>query len=68
MKIVVAADENTSLTDYILNYLKSKNHEIILLGDLKEKNGKWVEIGLEAAKMVADKKVDQGVIFCWSGT
>lgn len=68
MKIVVASDERTHLTDFVVDYLKSKNHEIILIGDLKEKNGKWVEIGLEAAKIVADKKVDQGIIFCWSGT
>lgn len=68
MRIVVASDEKTPLTDFVVDYLKSKNHEIIVLGDLKEKNGKWVEIGFEAAKMLADKKVDQGVIFCWSGT
>lgn len=68
MKIVVASDEKTPLTDFVTEYLISKNHELVLLGDLKEKNGKWVDIGIEAAKMVADKKVDQGVIFCWSGT
>src|SRR3989338_3364499 len=68
MKIVVASDEKTPLTDFVIEYLQSKNHEIILLGDLKENNGKWVEIGRDAAKMVVDKKVDQGILFCWSGT
>jgi len=68
MKIVVASDEKTSLTDFVVDYLKSHDHEITLLGDLKEKNGKWAEIGKEAATLVAEKKAEQGVIFCWSGT
>lgn len=68
MKLVVASDEKTPLTDFVIDYLKSKGADILVLGDLKEKNGKWVEIGIKAAKMVANKKVDQGVLFCWSGT
>ena len=68
MKLVVASDEKTELTDFVLEYLESKGHDLILLGDLVEKNGKWVEIGMEAGKMVAEGKVDGGVIFCWSGT
>ena len=68
MKLVVASDEKTPLTDFVIDYLKSKGAEIILIGDLKNKNGKWVEIGVKAAKMVADKKADQGVLFCSSGT
>lgn len=68
MKLVIASDEKTPLTDFVIDYLKSKGAEIILLGDLRTKNGKWVEIGMEVAKMVADRKVDQGVLFCWSGT
>lgn len=68
MKIVVASDEKTPLTDFVISYLKTKGHKLTLLGDLLEKNGKWVEIGKQAARMVAKKKVDQGVLFCWSGT
>lgn len=68
MKLVIASDERTPLTDFVSDYLKSKGYEIILVGALKEKNEKWVEIGFEAAKMVANKKVDQGILFCWSGT
>jgi ribose 5-phosphate isomerase B len=68
MKLVIASDEKTPLTDFVIDYLKSKMHRIILLGDLKKKNSKWVEIGIEAAKMIADKKVDQGILFCWGGT
>src|SRR5581483_5045003 len=68
MKIMVASDERTHLTDFTVNYLKHKGHEIVLEGDLVKKDGKWVEIGKRAGEMVAKKKVDQGILFCWSGT
>jgi ribose 5-phosphate isomerase B len=68
MKLVVASDERTHLTDSVVRYLEEKGHELLLLGDLVEKNGKWAEIGKEAAQKVAAGAVDQGIIFCWSGT
>lgn len=68
MKIIVASDEKTPLTDFVVNYLKNKGHKITLFGDLVNKNGKWVEIGKGAAKRVANGEVDLGVLFCWSGT
>lgn len=68
MKLVVASDEKTPLNDYVISYLKSLGHEIFLKGDLDSPNGKWADISLEAAKMVTTGVVDQGIIFCWSGT
>lgn len=52
MKIVVASDERTALTDFVVEYLKHKGHEIILDGDLVKKDGKWVEIGRKVGEMV----------------
>jgi ribose 5-phosphate isomerase B len=70
MKLVVASDEKTNLTDSVVNYLKGKKHDLILLGDLvnKKNKWKWAEIGKEAAQKVVSGKVDQGILFCWSGT
>lgn len=69
MKIVVASDERTKLTDFVLDYLKSLGHELVLLGTLGEAiSDRWVEIGKEAALMVAEGEVERGVLFCWSGT
>ncbi|MEK7112937.1 MAG: RpiB/LacA/LacB family sugar-phosphate isomerase [Patescibacteria group bacterium] len=70
MKLVVASDEKTHLTNSVVSYLKKKGYELTLLGDLIDKNKrwKWVDIGVEAAKKVVDGKVDYGIIFCWSGT
>lgn len=68
MNLVVSSDEKTPLTEFVTFYLQSKGHTLTLLGDLVEKNGKWAEIAIRAAKLVANKTVDQGVLFCWSGT
>lgn len=69
MKLVVASDERTKLTDFVLDYLKSQGHNLVILGALGDSTSdKWAEIGKQAALMVAEGKVDQGILFCWSGT
>ena len=53
-----------------MDYLESKRHKLVLLGNLvnEKKKWKWAEIGKEAAQKVVSSKVDQGILFCWSGT
>jgi ribose 5-phosphate isomerase B len=70
MKLVVASDEKTGLTDAVISYLEKQGHELTLLGHLvdEKKKWKWADIGKKAAKKVADGKVDYGILFCWSGT
>ncbi len=68
MKLVVASDEKTPLNEYVINYLKSLGHELLVKGDLDKPNGKWADISIESAKLVTSGEVDQAVIFCWSGT
>ena len=68
MKLVIASDERTALTDAVISHLKKKEYDLVLLGDLVKKDGRWAEIGKEAARKVASKEVDQGILFCWSGT
>jgi len=69
MKLVVASDERTALTDFVVDWLKSKGHQLILRGILgNPPTDRWVEIGKEAAFMVAEGKVERGILFCWSGT
>lgn len=69
MKIVVASDERTKLTDFVLDYLKSLGHNLVLLGALGDSpSDKWVDIGKETAFMVSEGKVERGILFCWSGT
>lgn len=68
MKIAVASDEKTYLTDKVVEYLREQGHELLLLGALVEENNRWAEIGKEAAQKVASGEVGQGILFCWSGT
>lgn len=69
MKIVVASDERTKVTDFVVDWLKSQGHQLILLGVLGDSpNDRWVEIGKKAGLLVAEGKVEMGILFCWSGT
>lgn len=70
MKLVVASDEKTILTNIVVDYLKSKGHELELLGDLVDENKKWkwVDIGKESAQKIVNRQAEQAILFCWSGT
>ncbi|MBN1221420.1 MAG: RpiB/LacA/LacB family sugar-phosphate isomerase [Anaerolineae bacterium] len=68
MKIAVASDEKTLLTDFVVNELKKRGHEIILLGPLVGEELPWTLVSEELADMVADAEVDEGVLFCYTGT
>lgn len=69
MKLIVASDERTELTDFVVDYLKSEGHKLLLLGALgNSPSDKWVEIGKGAALKVVNGEVERGIIFCWSGT
>ncbi len=68
MKLVVSSDEKTPLNTFVIDYLHSLGHELLLLGDLDKPNGKWADISIDAATRVVKGEVDQGIIFCWSGT
>lgn len=68
MKLVIGSDERTPLTDAVVEYLRGRGYELVLSGALIEKNDRWAEIGKEAAEKVAKGEVEQGILFCWSGT
>lgn len=70
MKILVASDEKTNVTDVVLVYLKEKGHEVSVCGALvsDDKKWHWAEISQEAGEKVAKGEFDMGVFFCWSGT
>ncbi len=69
MNLVIASDERTTLTDFVVDYLKSQGHNLILRGAIGDSaSDKWVEIGKQAGILVAEGKVERGVLFCWSGT
>jgi ribose 5-phosphate isomerase B len=70
MKIAIGSDERTELTDQVLDFLKSEDHQLELFGHLAHESEKWhwADIGKNVAKRVAENEADLGILFCWSGT
>jgi ribose 5-phosphate isomerase B len=68
MKIVVASDEKTVLTDFVVEELKQRGHELILLGPLVGEAMPWTLVSEQLADTVAKGEVDEGVLFCYTGT
>ncbi|MDD5147358.1 MAG: hypothetical protein PHV63_02315 [Candidatus Daviesbacteria bacterium] len=44
IKFVVASDERNRLTDFVVDYLKSQGHQLVLLGTLGDlPSEKWID-------------------------
>jgi ribose 5-phosphate isomerase B len=68
MKIAIASDEKTHLTDFVTEELKARGHEVISLGPLAAENLPWTLASEKLAETVARHEVDEGVLFCYTGT
>lgn len=68
MKIAVGSDMNTHLTGVVLEELRRRGHEVALFGALLEEPALWSKVALDVAEQVAEKKFDQALLFCWTGT
>ncbi len=68
MKIAVASDEKTHLTDFVVEELKKRGHELILLGPLAGDDLPWTLASEKLADTVARGEADEGVLFCYTGT
>ena len=68
MKIAVASDEQTHLTQGVIQTLQTLGHEVILFGRLKEEPLPWPIVSQQLAETVAQGIAEQGILFCWTGT
>jgi len=68
VKIAVASDEKTPLTDFVIEELKQRGHELILLGPLAGEDLPWTLASEKLAVTVAEREADEGVLFCYTGT
>jgi ribose 5-phosphate isomerase B len=68
MKIAVASDEKTYLTDFVVADLKRRSHELILLGPLTGDALPWTLVSEQLGMIVARGEVTEGVLFCYTGT
>jgi ribose 5-phosphate isomerase B len=68
MKIAVASDEKTYLTDFVVDELKRRGHETMLFGPLIGDDLPWTLASEKLADAVAKGDTDEGVLFCYTGT
>ena len=68
MKLAVGSDEKTFLTDFVVEELRKRGHKVHVFGPLKGEAIGWPDVAEKVALEVSTKLVDQGVLFCWTGT
>lgn len=68
MKIAVASDEKTHLTDFVVARLQELGHQTIPLGPLVEEPLPWTQASEALGRAVASGEADEGVLFCYTGT
>ena len=68
MKLAAGSDERTHLTDFVVEELRRRGHDVELFGPLTGEPLLWPEVARMVAERVASGKVQEGVLFCWTGT
>ena len=68
MRIAVGSDEKTPLTDFVVDELRKRGHRLSLFGPLEGESMGWPDVGEKVALEVSQKRADQAVVFCWTGT
>ncbi len=69
MKISVAADELVGVAEAIPDLLRRRGHEPILRGAYREaERADWAWASEAAARDVAERRTEQAIVACWTGT
>src|SRR5579884_1145473 len=70
MKIAIGSDERTHLTDFVIEDLKKRGHEILPIGPLAENDPEadWPLTSSKVGEAVISGQADEGIVFCWTGT
>ena len=68
VRIVLGSDERTVLTDAVVDDLRKRGAEVVLLGPPAGDDLQWPEVGRRVGELVATREADAGVLFCWTGT
>ena len=68
MKLAIGSDERTHLTDVIVTEVKKRGHQVALFGPLADQKELWPQVARQVAEAVTSGQVDEGILFCWTGT
>ena len=68
MRIAFGSDERTSLTDTLVEVLRSRGAEVELVGPPAGEDLAWPGVGHRVGERVAAGGADTGIVCCWTGT
>src|SRR3954462_274898 len=69
MRVAVAADERTGVADAVVEELRRRGHEPLVHGALNDaERDDWAWASEAAARDVAERRAEQGIVCCWTGT
>jgi ribose 5-phosphate isomerase B len=68
MRVAVGSDERTVLTDAVVDDLRARGHDLVLVGPPGDEDKQWAQVGREVGALVATGACDTAVLFCWTGT
>jgi ribose 5-phosphate isomerase B len=68
MRIALGSDERTALTDAVVDDLRARGADVVLIGPPVGEDLQWAEVGRRVGEQVAVGAVDTAVLFCWTGT
>lgn len=69
MKVAISSDEWSELVEFVIEECQKRNYEIQYFGPKKGESAvDWPIVSIKVACLVATKKVDLGVVMCWTGT
>lgn len=69
MRIAVGSDDVYHVAKVVVEYLRSKGHEVEELGALRSgKLEPWPDVAREVAQRVVEGLADYGIVICYTGT
>ncbi len=68
MKISIGEDERLAMVDKVMEILLKEEHKISFYGPEGEETLPWPHVARQVAEDVAEGCLDEGVLFCWTGT
>lgn len=69
MRYALSSDMHAPIVDHLLAFLRARDHTVEYFGpQAGEADGDWPTVTLEAARRLADGRVDQAIVLCWTGT
>ena len=68
MILAIGTDERTYVTDEVVQEVKNRGHDVVLFGHLQDDKVFWPEVARQVAESVVQGQVDEGILFCWTGT